>query len=75
MDIDDAPDEVAENSAANTPVGIAIRATNAATYALTDNPGGRFAISSTGLITVDGSELDFEDAAAHTITVEAPQHK
>ena len=71
-DIDDMPDEVAENSTANTPVGVTIRADNATTYALTDDAGGRFAISSTGLVTVaDGSLLDFEDAAAHTITVEA----
>ena len=72
-DIDDAADEVAENSPANTPVGIIIRADNAAAYALSDDAGGRFAISSeTGLVTVaDGGRLNFEEAVSHTITVEA----
>ena len=72
MDIDDAADEVAENSPANTPVGITIRADNAAAYTLSDNATGRFAISSTGLVTVaDGGRLNFEEAVSHTITVEA----
>ena len=71
-DIDDAPDEVNENSPANTAVGITIRADNATTYTLSDDADGRFAISSTGLVTVAaGNPLDFEDAAAHSITVEA----
>ena len=72
MDIDDAADEVAENSTANTPVGITIRADNATTYTLSENAEGRFAISSTGLVTVaDGSLLNFEDAATHSITARA----
>ena len=71
-DIDDAPDEVAENSGSDTPVGIAMRADNATTYTLSDDAGGRFAISSTGLVIVaDGRQLDFEDAVAHSITIEA----
>ena len=71
-DIDTAPDEVAENSSAGAPVGIAIQAANATTYALGDDAGGRFAISSTGLVTVaDGELLDFEDAATHSITAQA----
>ena len=56
-DTDDAPDEVNENSPANTPVGIAMRADNATTYTLTDNADGRFAISSTGLVTVADGNL------------------
>ena len=47
-------------------------ADNATAYALTADAGGRFTVSSTGLITVaDGSLLNYEDAAAHSITVEA----
>ena len=71
-DIDSAADEVAENSPEGATVGIAIRADNAAAYALTDDAGGRFAVSSTGLVTVaDGAKLNFEGAATHSITVEA----
>ena len=70
MDIDSAPDEVAENSPIGAPVGIAVRATNATAYALPADADGRFAISSTGLVTVaDSGLLDFEDAATHSITV------
>ena len=64
-----------ENSANGTVVGT-VAATDldgdAITYSLTDNAGGRFAInSSSGEITVaDGSLLNFENAASHTITVE-----
>ena len=72
MDIDGAPDEVAENAPANTTVGITVQAANATAYALTDNADGRFAINSSGIVTVaDGGPLDFEDAATHSITVEA----
>jgi VCBS repeat-containing protein len=41
------------------------------TYALTDDAGGRFAIDpSTGVVTVaDGTLLDYESAAQHSITV------
>ena len=72
MDVDGAPDEVAENASTGTKVGITIQAANATTYALTDNADGRFAINSSGVVTVaDGGQLDFEDAATHSITVEA----
>ncbi len=42
------------------------------TYALSDDAGGRFQIdATTGEISVaDGSQLDFEDAASHQVTVE-----
>ena len=71
-DADATDNEVAENSPNSSTVGITIQAANATTYTLTDNAGGRFAISSTGLVTVaDGSLLDFESAATHSIIVEA----
>ena len=63
---------VVENSPAGAPVGILIEADHATDYDLSDNAGGRFAISGTGLVTVaDGSRLNYEDAKAHSITVEA----
>lgn len=67
--------EVAENSAAGTVVG---RLTgfdpegDGLSYTLTDDAGGRFALSGTKTIIVaSGASLDFESAAAHTITVRA----
>ena len=70
---------VVENAANGTVVGIAASAvdadatTNAITYALDDNAGGRFTIDgATGIVTVaNGSLLDREAAAAHDITVRA----
>jgi len=46
---------------------------NTITYTLDNNAGGRFAIhASTGVVSVaDGSLLDFEDAASHSITIRA----
>ena len=42
------------------------------TYSLTDSAGGRFAIGADGTITVaDGSLLDYEAAASHSVTVRA----
>ncbi len=48
-------------------------ATDAVTYSLTDNAGGRFAIdANTGVVTVaDTSLLDFETATSHTVTIQA----
>ncbi|MGI9275750.1 MAG: VCBS domain-containing protein [Endozoicomonas sp.] len=66
---------VNENSADNTPVGIASATDQDAgttlSYSLTDNAGGRFAInSSTGeIIVADGSLLDHESNNSHSITV------
>ena len=66
---------VTENAATGTVVGTASTtdpdAGDTHTYQLTDTAGGRFAInSSTGVITVaDGSLLNYEAAASHTITV------
>src|SRR5206468_1257512 len=43
------------------------------TYSLSDNAGGRFAIDgTTGVVTVaDATQLDYETATSHTITVKA----
>ena len=70
---------VDENAANGTAVGVTAAAsdadatTNAVTYSLTDNAGGRFAIdANTGVVTVaNGSLLDREAAASHNITVRA----
>ena len=68
-------DSVPEGSADGTSVGtVSVTdpdAGDSATYTLTDDAGGRFAIdSATGEITVaDGSLLDFESAASHDVTV------
>jgi VCBS repeat-containing protein len=66
---------VAENAANGTLIGFA-RGDDLAdigsvlTYSLTDNAGGRFAISANGEVTVaNGALLNFEDANSHTITI------
>ncbi len=75
-DTDAASDEVAENSAMGTTVGLTAFAddadgTDIVSYSLDDNAGGRFAInSSTGAVTVAGA-LDAETALLHNITVRA----
>jgi choice-of-anchor C domain-containing protein len=78
-DTNAAANSLAENSANGTSVGVQASAadadatTNAITYSLDDNAGGRFAINgSTGIVTVlDGSLLNYEAATSHTITVKA----
>ena len=66
-----------ENSAAGTLVGRVLGkdldAGDSLLYSLVDDANGRFAVSAiTGLITVDDStQLDFEDASQHWITVRA----
>ena len=78
-DADAADDAVAENAATGTGVGITAAATdangttNAISYSLDDDAGGRFAIdASSGVVSVaDGRLLDHEAAASHTITVRA----
>jgi len=76
-DSDGAPNSVAENAANGTPVGITAASVDPdageiIVYSLTDDAGGRFAISATtGVVTVaDGSLLDFEDQTSHQITVQ-----
>ena len=68
---------VNENAANGTAVGITAAAsdadatTNAITYSLDNNAGGRFAINaSTGVVTVAGA-IDRETAASYNITVRA----
>jgi hypothetical protein len=63
---------VAENSPANTIVGTLSDtdpdAGDTASYVLTDNAGGLFAISGGNLVTT--APLDFEQAASHHVTVQ-----
>ncbi|WP_189688244.1 cadherin domain-containing protein, partial [Pseudorhodoferax aquiterrae] len=75
-DVDAAANQVAENAANGTVVGVTAFADDPDTpdtvsYSLTDNAGGRFAIdASTGVVTVaNGSLLDYEAATSHQITV------
>ncbi|GHD04731.1 hypothetical protein GCM10007320_65940 [Pseudorhodoferax aquiterrae] len=77
-DVDAAANQVAENAANGTAVGITAQAvdpdgTATVTYSLTDNAGGRFTIdATTGVVTVaNGSLLDYETASSHQITVRA----
>ena len=76
-DTDAAANSVAENAAVGTLVGITASAsdadatTNAITYSLDNDAGGRFAINaSSGVVTVAGA-LDREAAASHGIMVRA----
>ncbi|MBY0362246.1 MAG: cadherin domain-containing protein [Phreatobacter sp.] len=76
-DTDAAANAVNENAAIGTTVGITAFAsdadatTNAVTYSLTNNPGGRFAINATtGVVTVAGA-IDREAGASTPITVRA----
>ncbi len=75
-DANGAADSVAENAANGTAVGISASASDAdgsdtVTYSLSDSAGGRFAIdASTGVVTVaDATQLDYEAATSHSITV------
>ena len=78
-DADGAENDVLENATNGTLVGITAVAsdadgtTNAVTYSLADDAGGRFAIHpTTGIVTVaDGSLLDYESATSHTISIVA----
>ncbi len=77
-DADAATDTVSEGASNGDVVGITAFASDAdigdtVTYSLTDDAGGRFAIdATTGVVTVaDASQLDYETATSHTITVQA----
>ncbi len=77
-DTDAGADSVAENAANGTVVGLTAFAEDPdagddVSYALDDDAGGRFAIdATTGVVTVaDGTLLDFEAAASHSVTVRA----
>jgi Glycosyl hydrolase catalytic core/GEVED domain/Ricin-type beta-trefoil lectin domain-like/Cadherin domain len=69
-------DQVPENSANGTVVGITASAIDSdpgqtVSYSLTDNAQGRFVVhSTTGVVTVAGT-LNFETATSHSITVQA----
>jgi Ca2+-binding RTX toxin-like protein len=74
-----AANTLAENAANGALVGITASASDAdgsnstISYSLDNNAGGRFAIhAGTGVVSVaDGSLLNFEDAASHSITIRA----
>lgn len=77
-DIDAAANIVAELSLQGTLTGITVFAsdadatTNAITYSLDDNAGGRFQIDSvTGVITVGTTAIDYETATSYTVTARA----
>jgi hypothetical protein len=76
-DSNSAVNSVVEGASTGTVVGITTSATDpnggTVTYSLSDDAGGRFTIdATTGVVTVaDGSKLDFETAASHSITVQA----
>ena len=75
-DVDALADQVAENSAIGTLVGLTASAIDpdvgdVVSYSLIDDAGGRFAINpTTGVVTVAGA-LDAETATSHTIVVRA----
>ena len=67
---------VAENSANGTIIG-SLSDTDpdfvlgdTARYTLTNDAGGRFAISGTNLVVANGSLLDYESATSHNVTVQ-----
>ena len=64
---------VVENSANGTIVGglsdTDPDASDTATFTLTDDAGGRFAISGSDLVVANGALLDFESNASHSVTV------
>ena len=77
IDTDTSPNEVIENSAYQTLVGITAfsedkdLSNNAVTYSLTNNPNNLFDIDpNTGVVTVYGV-LDYETSNSHNITVTA----
>jgi hypothetical protein len=75
-DANSAANKVAEGAATGTVVGITATSDDpggGATYSLTDDAGGRFAINpTTGVVTVaNGALIDYETATSHTITVAA----
>ena len=75
-DDDPAPNEVVENGAIDTPVGITALATDSdatdtVTYSLDDNAGNRFKIDATTGVVTTRRVLDFELSQSHTIVVRA----
>jgi len=76
VDTDSAANNIDENVAVDTPVGITANsvdgdATDTVTYSLDDNAGGLFKIdANTGVVTVSGT-IDAETSQSHTIIVRA----
>ena len=74
-DVNSAANRIIETVADGATVGVTAKATSGrtVTYALPNDSGGGFRINAkTGVITVaNGSQIDFERAASHTITVQA----
>jgi hypothetical protein len=72
-DITLAPSSVAENSADGTVVGalsdVDPEPGDSATYTLTGDAGGRFAISAGNLVVANGALLDYESNTSHQVTV------
>ncbi|MBU6238534.1 MAG: cadherin domain-containing protein [Planctomycetes bacterium] len=79
VDSNPTPNQIAENAASGTVIGITAMAsdadatTNTITYSLDDTAGGRFAIdASSGVVRVaNTSLLNYEAATTHTITLRA----
>ncbi|MGB7344042.1 MAG: cadherin domain-containing protein [Pirellulaceae bacterium] len=77
VDTDASPNEIAENSAIGSTVGLTAAAfdadaTNSAvTYTLDDDAGGRFVIDITTGVVTTAASLDFESFTPHSITVRA----
>ena len=74
VDLDPGANQVVENAAFGTAVGITAFATDpdgdAISYSLTDSDGGLFWIDQAGVVRVNGG-INFEAAESHTITVRA----
>ncbi|MGE8501468.1 MAG: retention module-containing protein [Pseudomonas sp.] len=78
-DTNSAANQVNENAATGTTVGLTVRGVDGdagatvTLYELIDNAGGRFTINATsGVVSVaDGSKLDYESATSHDIVVRA----
>ena len=79
FDSDSSVNEISEQAVAGTPVGLTAFAsdldatTNAITYSLDDNAGGRFAIDGvSGVVTIaDDTLIDFETDESHAVTIRA----
>jgi Ca2+-binding RTX toxin-like protein len=74
VDLDPGANQVVENAAFGTAVGITAFAADpdgdAISYSLTDSDGGMFWIDQAGVVRVNGG-INFEAAESHTITVRA----
>jgi len=69
-DSNPAANAVNEGAANGTAVGLTI-STSEGTPSLTDNAGGRFALSGNNLVVANGAALDAETSTSHQVTVAA----